>query len=266
MSAGPEAHDVFERLSDEGERRLGRSRLELASTALVAGFDVAFGVIALGVATAAATPHFGPDFGHLVGSLAFGIAFIFIVAGRSELFTENFMVPVTALIAGRASPRKLAQLWTLSPAINLIGGSLLIVVVSVDGVLPEGTSASLVEVAGDADAKSTLAAFLSAIAGGALITLMTWIVEASTSLGAKLVVAWIVGALLTLGAFNHVIVVTLELIMGLRLGADIAAGHVVSNFFVAAAGNLVGGMLYVTLTRTGQAIGSSDTQGPIEDG
>jgi formate/nitrite transporter FocA (FNT family) len=257
MSDAPEAHEVFALLRDEGERRLARSRLELAATALVAGFDVVFGVIALGVVSAAVTPHFGAAFGHFAGSLAFGIAFLFIVAGRSELFTENFMVPVTALIAGRSSRRKLAQLWTLSPLLNVVGGSALILVVSVHGVLPDGTSASLNKVAETIDANSALAAFLSAIAGGALITLMTWIVEGTQSLGGKLVVAWAAGALLALGSFNHVIVVTLELIFGLRFGADIGTLDVVQNFFVAAAGNMIGGLLYVTLTRTGQAIGAS---------
>ena len=71
--------------------------------------------------------------------------------------------------------------------------------------------------------------------------------------------------LLTLGSFNHVIVVTLELIFGLRAGADIGALDVVQNFGIAVAGNMIGGFMFVTLTRTGQAIGSSDGDGPTED-
>ena len=94
----PEPHEMFARTRDEGERRLTRSRLELTTTSLVAGFDVVFGVIALAAATATMTPHFGPEAAHFFGSLAFGIAFIFIVVGRSELFTENFLVPVTASV------------------------------------------------------------------------------------------------------------------------------------------------------------------------
>lgn len=261
----PAAHEVFEKMRDEGERRLARTWLEMASTALVAGFDVVFGVIALAATDAAVTPHFGPEFGHLVGSLAFGIAFIFITAGRSELFTENFMVPVAALIAGRASKRKLIELWTMSPIINILGGSALILIAGAHGVLPHGTSTSVIAVAGKLDANGTLTAFLSAIAGGALITLMTWIVEGNDALGGKLVVAWITGAVLALGAFNHVIVATLEMIFALRVGAGFPVIDVVTNFFIAAGGNLVGGLLFVTLTRTGQAIGSSEQDGPVED-
>lgn len=261
MSTAPEPHEIFERTRDEGRRRLTRSRLELTSTALVAGFDVVFGVIALATVATAVAARFGEELGHMVGSLAFGIAFVFIVVGRSELFTENFLVPVTALRQGDIARRKLAELWLLSPLFNLVGGTALVMIVSVHGVLPDGTGETLVTIAEGFDENSAFAAFCSAIAGGALITVMTWLVEGVGSIGGRIVCAWIGGALLTLGSFNHVIVVTLEMIFGMRFGADIGAGDVAQNFALAAAGNMVGGLLFVTLTRTGQAIGSSGGEG-----
>jgi len=258
----PEPHEMFARTREEGERRLRRSNLELTTTSLVAGFDVVFGVIALAAATAALTPRFGPEAAHLVGSLAFGIAFVFIVVGRSELFTENFLVPVTALRRGKLSKLKLAQLWTISPVMNLVGGTAMILVVSSKGVLPEGCAPALVDLADEVVARTPWSAFLSAVAGGALITVMTWMVEGVGTVGGRIVIAWSAGALLALGSFNHVIVVTLELIFGVRFGADVGAGDIGANFAIAAAGNLIGGLLFVTLTRTSQAIGSGDTDGP----
>jgi len=258
----PEPHEMFARTREEGERRLTRSRLELTTTSFVAGFDVVFGLIALATATAAITPHFGPSAGHFVGSLAFGLAFVFIVVGRSELFTENFLVPITALRRGRLTRPKLAELWTISPVMNLVGGSALILIVSSKGVLPEGSAPALVDVAVKVTELDHWSAFLSAIVGGALITVMTWMVEGVGTVGGRIVVAWMTAALLALASLNHVIVVTLELIFGMRFGADISAGDVALNFAIAAAGNLIGGLLFVTLTRTSQAIGSGDTDAP----
>lgn len=260
MSIAPEPREIFKRTRNEGRRRLTRSRLELASTALVAGFDVVFGVIALATVATAVASRFGYEFGHMVGALAFGIAFVFIVVGRSELFTENFLVPVTALRQGDIAGRKLAELWLLSPLFNLVGGTTLVLIVSIDGVLPDGTGETLVRIAETFDHNSALAAFFSAIAGGALITVMTWLVEGVGSIGGRIVCAWIGGALLVLGSFNHVIVVTLEMIFGMRFGADIGVLDVTQNFALAAAGNMVGGLLFVTLTRTGQALGSSSAR------
>ncbi len=68
-------------------------------------------------------------------------------------------------------------------------------------------------------------------------------------------------ALLALAGLNHVIVVTLEEIFGIRYGAPIGYGDLVDNFVTAAAGNFLGGMLFVTLTRFGQARGSRQAAG-----
>ncbi len=258
----PEPHEMYARTREEGERRLERSKLELVSTSLFAGFDVVFGVVALAAATAAMAPHFGPSAAHFFGSLAFGIAFIFIVVGGSELFTENFLVPITALRSRRLSALKLAQLWTISPIMNIAGGTALILIVSSKGVLPEGAAPALVDVADKIIRLSDWSAFLSAIVGGTLITAMTWMVEGVGTVGGRIVVAWIAGALLALGGFNHVIVVTLELIFGMRFGADVGLGDVGANFAIAATGNIIGGVLFVTLTRTSQAIGSGETSSP----
>jgi formate-nitrite transporter family protein len=243
---GPEPEKMYAHVEDEGRRRLSRPPLQLASTSLVAGFDVVFGIVALAV-----VQH---HHGHVAGSIAFGIAFVFIVVGKSELFTENFLVPLAALSRDdRGTWLKLAELWTFSPIVNLIGGAILVLVVTSHGVLPEGTGETAVEIADKIDENGLLTAFLSAVAAGALVTLMTWMVEAMEEMGIRVLAAWIAGALLALGSFNHVIVVTLELIFGWRYGGDYGWGDIAGNFGVAALGNLVGGVVFVTLTRTGQA-------------
>jgi formate/nitrite transporter FocA (FNT family) len=252
----PEPEEIFERTRIEGERRLSRPLLELASTAAAAGIDVAFGIVALGTITALFAKRFGTDVGQFFGAIGFGTGFVFIVVGRSELFTENFLVPLAALRRERASWVKLGELWTVSPVLNILGGALLIVAVTAHGVLPRGTGRALVGVAGRADAKSFLAAFLSAIAAGALITLMTWMVEGQESMGVRVAVAWVVGALVTLGGFNHVIVSTLELLIGIRYGASIGWDRFFAGFGTALLGNMIGGIGLVTLTRFSQARGA----------
>lgn len=255
-----EPAEMFDRAREEGRRRLSRSWLEVAATAFVAGFDVVFGIIALGAADAAVTPHFGAAAGHLIGALAFGIAFVFITVGQSELFTENFLVPVAGLDGGWEARRALLRLWLISPVVNIVGGTILVLIVSTHGVLPTGADHAVAHAARHINGYSTSTAFLSAIAGGALITLMTWLIEGSKTPGSRIVAAWIAGALLALCAFDHVIVVTLEMIFGMRVGADIGALDVLGNFGVAVLGNMIGGLLFVTLTRTTQAFASGKVE------
>jgi formate/nitrite transporter FocA (FNT family) len=252
-SPAPEPEEIYQRTEEEGRRRLQRPFAELVSTALAAGVDIVLGIVALTVTAALVDTRGGSHLAHLAGALAFGISFVFIVVGRSELFTENFLVPVAGLDRTPASWYKLAELWTISPIFNIVGGGLLILVVTGHGVLPVGTKHASVVAAMTQDERGWTSAFLSAIAAGALITLMTWLVEGSRSMGIRVAVAWICGTLLALGAFNHVIVVTLELIMGIRFGAPVGWGDVVDNFFTAGLGNMVGGLLVVTLNRFNQA-------------
>jgi formate/nitrite transporter FocA (FNT family) len=210
-------------------------------------------VIALGAITARHVDHFGAKTAHFFGSLGFGLAFVFIVVGRSELFTENFLVPIAGLDRGSGrSWWKLAELWVVSPVVNLLAGALIILIVTTHGVLPDGTGHALVDVANKLDENNFLAAFMSAIAAGALITMMTWFVEGQESMGVRVAVAWMVGSLLSIAAFNHVIVVTLELLMGIRYGAPIGWDDLFANFGTALLGNMIGGIGLVTLNRANQ--------------
>jgi len=81
---------------------------------------------------------------------------------------------------------------------------------------------------------------------------MTWFVEGQESMLVRVVVAWVAGAMLLLGGFDHVIVVTLEPILGYRFGAHLAWTFILGNFLLAAAGNMLGGIGLVTLNRLTQ--------------
>jgi formate/nitrite transporter FocA (FNT family) len=254
VSGAPEPEEIFEKSRQEGERRLERPVVELISTSLAAGFDIAAGVILLGVLAAALEQHFGKDAAAVAGALGFGVGFIFLVVGRGELFTENFLVPLAGLHGKeRNAWWKIAELWTVSPIFNIVAGAMIAVIVTCHGVLPKGTGHTLNDVAQKIHANGTLTLFLSAVFAGALITAMTWYVEGQDSVGVRITVAWVTGAFLALAHLNHVIVVTIELIFGIRYGAHVPWSFVVGNFFLAAAGNIVGGIGLVTLNRFTQA-------------
>ena len=250
-----EPEQIYERTRREGRRRLSRPLVELAATALVGGFDVCIGAVALALAAGAAEPHLGSGLARLVGAVAFGIGFVFVVVGRSELFTENFLIPIAGLNRrDRGSWLKLGELWGVALVLNIVGGLLIAIIATSQGVLRAGADKPLLELAHDLTHYSTLTAFLSALIAGALMTLMTWFVEgAADSLGVRIVMSWIVGALIALGTFNHAIVSTIELIFGMRYGGDVGYGQLFGNLGVAVGGNFVGGLLLVTFARTVQA-------------
>ncbi len=59
---------------------------------------------------------------HLLAGIAFGIGFIALHLAHSELFTENFLMPIAALAAKRGTVLQLAKLWIGTLVANLVGG------------------------------------------------------------------------------------------------------------------------------------------------
>lgn len=250
----PEPEEMYIRAKREGRTRLERPVAEIVSTALAAGFDIVAGVTAMAIVTHLLTGQFGREVGHLFGSIAFGIGFVFLVVGRAELFTENFLVPIAGLEHGnRSSWQRLARLWILSPIFNLIGGAIVILILTTHGVLPTGTGVAVNELSSTIHRNHPLALFMSAVFAGALITAMTWYIEGNVKMHVRVTVAWIAGSLLALGGFNHVVVVTLELFYGIRFGDDIPWLFLLGNFGIATLGNMIGGIGLVTLNRFTQA-------------
>jgi formate/nitrite transporter FocA (FNT family) len=250
----PEPEEIYARTRDEGARRLERPILELISTALAAGFDIIAGVTVLALVESQLEHILGRHGAHVFASIGFGIGFVFLIVGRGELFTENFLVPLAGLDGKeRTAWWKVAELWTVSPIFNIAGGFLIATILTVHSVLPFGTGKAVITISETLYANGWLALFMSAVFAGALITAMTWFIEGQVSMGVRIAIAWIAGAILALGSFNHVIVVTLELFFGIRFGAHVPWSFLVENFFVAAAGNMIGGIGLVTLNRFTQA-------------
>jgi formate/nitrite transporter FocA (FNT family) len=256
VPVAPDPQEIYDRAEREGRRRLSESVLDQVATAFIAGVSIIFGIVALGVVVALVEAATGPGPAELAGALAFAIGVVFLVVGRSELFTENFFDPVAAAIQQRGSawPR-LARLWAVTFVLNLVGGGLLVALLTVEGALPQGAGDALVRVAEDIVHKGWQATLVRAILAGALITLLSYMLNAVNSVAARILVAYMVGFFLALGPFDHVIVSALHVLFGVWLSETVTWAELAVNVALATVGNLVGGLLLITLTHTAQVKG-----------
>jgi formate/nitrite transporter FocA (FNT family) len=238
--AQEEPERTFDRLVDEGEQRLGRSWPGLLATGLMGGLDIGAGVLALLL-----VEHLTGS--PLLGGLAFSIGFIALTLARSELFTENFLVPVAAVAARRGSLAGLLRLWSSTLAMNLASGWIIsFLVVSAVPDLPE----TAVEAATHYfELGTNWRAFALAMVGGMLITLMTHLQHATDSDGVRLVPAVAMGFVLGAGQVDHAIVASLVCFAGLQAGAPFSYLDWLDVLWLAVAGNIVGGLGLVTLLR-----------------
>lgn len=254
----PNPAEIWQAGIEEGERRVSRGLLALSTTGLVGGFDVVLGITITATVAGAMSEVMPAKTAALIASLAFGVGFVFITIGRGELFSENFLIPVAALSAGRARLVSVLRLFGVTLVANIAGLLFLSWLVTRAGVLDPGAHKAAGRVADLFNARSVAAAFVSAVLAGAVMTLWTWLNEAAESDIARIALALIIGFTLSAPALNHVIVGTAEMAFGILGGQSSAHwADVAANFGIALAGNLVGGIGFVTLTRVVQAKGES---------
>lgn len=258
MAIAPDPSEIYRRAEEEGHRRLSMSPLEKTTTAFIAGVTVVFGIVALGVIEGLARPALASGLAQMLGALGFAVGLVFLIVGRTELFSENFFDPVAKAIQERraAAWASLLGLWGLTLAFNFVGGAVLVGVASVDGALPAGAADALISVADELAAKSWPATLARAVLAGALLTLLSYMLEAVNTVTARILVAYFVGFILALGPFDHVVVSGLHLLFGIWLGGPVGYDDLVINIGLSTAGNVAGGLFLMTFTHTAQVKGT----------
>jgi formate/nitrite transporter FocA (FNT family) len=239
--AEPAVEETFLSVVDEGRRRMSRRLPSLLFTGAVGGIDVGTGVLALLLVEQATQSK-------LLGGLAFSIGFVALTLARSELFTEDFLIPVSTVIARQARLRMLVRLWTGTVVANLAGGWIFTWFI-IHGY-PKLSETAITAGTYYVQLGIGLQAFCLAVLGGAVITLMTWMQHSSSSEGARIVAAIAAGFLLGAGQLDHAIVNSLLMFAALQ------TGHAPFGYLLwaetagwAALGNMVGGIGLVTLLR-----------------
>src|SRR3954447_12393908 len=251
--SGRDPEEIWESSLDEGERRLSRHWTGLAATGFAGGIDVFFSVLLLAVATGALQQVLPEQTAHLIASTTFGVGFVFITLGRAELFTENFVVPVGAVWAGRARIGGLVRMWLLTMVANFAGLALLAAIFAVSGVVKLETLEAAGTMADTLAERSSLAAFLSAIAAGTIMTLFTWVVAAAETGSARVAASLVIGFVLAVPTLNHAIVGFGEMSFGLIAGtAHANVGDLCRIVGLEIVGNLLGGVGLVFTTRLAQ--------------
>ena len=243
-----ELEESFDQVVDEGAERLHRRTLVVLVTGLFGGLEVGLGVLAY-----LAVLHQTQD--HLLAGLAFGVGFVALLLAHSELFTENFLMPVAAVVAKEGTVLQLGKLWVGTLAANLVGGWFFMWLVVL--AFPEWRSTIVEAGSTYAGAPFEVRTFVLAVLAGSTITLMTRMQQGTESTPAKIVAAMIGGLLLAgLGLF-HSVLDSLLVFGAIDSGAGVGYLDWLRWFGYTLVGNLVGGLLLVTFARTAQAFAAS---------
>ena len=256
--AAASAHIVYRAILKEAEEELERPSIALAWSGLGAGMSMGFSLVADGLLQSRLPA--GP-WRDLIGKLGYTIGFVILVLGRQQLFTENTLTPVLALLKRRDTQTltSVLRLWTVVLFTNLAGGMLIAYVLERSPVFSLEERAAFLRISSEAMQPDAGTLFLKGIFAGWLIATMVWMlpVAETARVSVLILIPYVVG----LGGLSHIIIGSIYCVYTIA-----AHQHTWFEYFTHFAwpvllGNCIGGVTLVAFVNYAQATAGDPSRG-----
>lgn len=247
--------EVLGSLIETGQHEIERERTGLLLSGFSAGLDIGFGPLLMAVLLTLTQSGYGDITTELLLASAYAVGFIFVILGRTELFTEHTTLAVLPVLDRRASLGGLARLWGLVYVSNVVGG--LVFTAFIVTLLPDlgvASAEAFATIAHKLVDHGLTAMFVSAILAGWLMGLVAWLVTAAQETLSRLVVIWLVTATIGLLHLPHSIAGNVEVLFGLFVSPEVSVLDYLRFLALATAGNVVGGVVFVGGLKYGHVV------------
>ena len=246
------AEEVLHGLSE-----LRRPAPGLLLSGISAGLDVGFSVFFMGILLTLMDPGASPLFTRLMLANMYAVGFIFVILGRSELFTEHTSLAVFPVLRGDASLQQLGRLWALVYVSNIAGAAAFAFFVTTLGARMDLISVEAFgEISRDLLRHDSVTIFMSAVAAGWLMGILSWLVAASQETLARVVVVWLITAGIGFAGLHHSILGSVEVLAGLLTSPEIDLADFGRFLLWSTLGNAAGGVALVAALKYSYAVRS----------
>jgi formate-nitrite transporter family protein len=245
-------HTILEQHVRQAHEELERPAGALLLSGLSAGLDLGFGPFLMAVIATLTSDELPHSLTQILVSLAYVVGFIFVVIGRSALFTEQTTSAVLPVLAHRANFSQLLRLWALVLCANLVGAAVIAAVIS-----QVGPRMGVIEM----DVLGKIASrlldhewwimLLSAIAAGWLMGLLAWLVIASRDTVSQIIAVTLTTFVIGIAGFHHSIAGTIEVLMAAFAGAGPTLADYGGFLLWSVLGNAIGGAVFVAVLKSG---------------
>jgi formate/nitrite transporter FocA (FNT family) len=233
-----------------GLRELERPSVALLLSSLASGLVIGFSF--LGAAYLAGLVGDGGK--TAAASAAYPLGFILVIMARSELFTENTLVPVVPFLEkrDRSTLLSLLRVWGLLLVGNLVGAVIFGWALACTPMVEPGLRTELTRIATHSTVGGFGQVLYAAVFAGWLIALLSWLLAATHATGAQIALIWLCTAPISALGFRHSIVGSVEAFYRAASGGA-AWGEMLASFVVPSViGNTIGGVLLVALLNYAQ--------------
>lgn len=245
-----EVHEILNQLTEEGETQHKRSNGSLFLSAFGAGLEISFSVLLMGVMYTLYHKQVSEASMHLLLAICYPLGFLFVIIGKSELFTEHTTVAVLPILAKKASFISLLRIWGIVLIANLAG---LFIFCCILATLPVNMEIIKWE------AYDHLASKLinykwyniagSAVLAGWLMGLLGWLKTSSTDTISRIFIIILVTFVIGAAGLHHSIVGAVEVIVGMLTSPNIHFTDFLTFMGLAVPGNIIGGAIFVAVLK-----------------
>jgi formate/nitrite transporter FocA (FNT family) len=234
----------------EGKDALERPLGVLFVSGLSGGLDIGFSLFLMAVLRTLTADRLSEPIVQVLVANAYAVGFLFVVLGRSELFTEQTTLAVLPVLNRRASPAALARLWAVVYVANLLGAAAFAgLAVLIGPGLKVIEPKEFGEIAGKLIHHPGGIMFGSAVLAGWLMGLLSWLVAAARDTISQIVLVWIIATVIGLTGLPHVVVGSVEVLAGLYSRQGVEVGDYGRFLLWTTLGNALGGSFFVALIK-----------------
>jgi formate/nitrite transporter FocA (FNT family) len=246
-----EPYEIMVEQLEGGLKEYRRSNIGLFISSLSAGLEVGFSILAIGIIYTLFKTEVSPGKLYLMMALVYPLGYIFVIIGRSELFTEHTVLATIPVLNGKASFKSLLNLWVIIYAGNIIGGYLFGAI-----ILQFNAGTHLISldffhfVSQKMVAYSSTNIIVSSIIAGWLMGTLSWLLSAAQDTLSRVAMIFFITFIISIAGLHHCIVGSIEIFMAYFANANDVSGFEFLKFQgLSTLGNIIGGVVLVALVK-----------------
>ncbi len=250
-----EAHEILSQLTEESITQYKRKRASLLLSAFSAGLEISFSVLLMGVVYTLFSQQLSPPALHTLLAICYPLGFLFVILGKSELFTEHTTVAVLPVLSGEIRFTSLLKLWGIVLAGNITGAFLFSVILS---TLP--VNMNIISTEAYHYIASNILDYRwyniagSSVLAGWLMGLLGWLITSSGDTISRIFIIILVTFVIGITGLHHSIVGAAEVMTSALSTVEITYRDFIYFMLLAVPGNVIGGAIFVAALKSSNTV------------
>lgn len=246
-----EPYDIMKEQIEAGLKEHRRSNIGLFLSSISAGLEVGFSILTIGIIYTLFKAEVSPSTLYLMMAIVYPIGYIFVIIGRSELFTEHTVLATIPVLNREATLKSLVTLWIVIYLGNLLGGYIFGFI-----ILQFNEGKHLISpnffyfVSEKMISYSSGEILVSSIIAGWLMGTLSWLLSSAQDTFSRVVMIFLITFIISIAGLHHCIVGSIEVFMAFFSDANKITGVDFLKFQgITTLGNIIGGVFLVALVK-----------------